>query len=110
MQLQLQNFPFSLSGKSEEDLISTWCGNHYEQIWIEEEEAIEWSDGEMKNPLKNHKGFKDRKKKRVKNKLIKSATNIMHSQTNPVKQHDQMLFKQSSDLDHKITAFSQTPQ
>jgi hypothetical protein len=41
MQLQLQNFPFSLSGKSEEDLISTWCGNHYEQIWIEEEEAIE---------------------------------------------------------------------
>ena len=64
----------------------------------------------MKNPLKNHKGFKDRKKKRVKNKPIKSATNIMHSQTNPVKQHDQMLFKQSSDLDHKITAFSQTPQ
>ena len=34
----------------------------------------------------------------------------MHSQTNPVKQHDQMLFNQSSDLDHKITAFSQTPQ
>jgi hypothetical protein len=34
----------------------------------------------------------------------------MHSQTNPVKQHDQILFKQSSDLDHKITAFSQTPQ
>jgi hypothetical protein len=34
----------------------------------------------------------------------------MHSQTNLVKQHDQMLFKQSSDLDHKIIAFSQTPQ
>jgi hypothetical protein len=34
----------------------------------------------------------------------------MHSQTNPVKQHDQMLFKQSLDLDHKITTFSQTPQ
>ena len=34
----------------------------------------------------------------------------MHSQTNPAKQHDQMLFKQSADLDHKITNFSQTPQ
>jgi len=29
---------------------------------------------------KKHKGFKDRKKKRVKNKSIKLATDIMHSQ------------------------------
>jgi hypothetical protein len=64
----------------------------------------------MKNSLKNYKGFKDRKKKkRVKNKPIKSTTDIMHSQTNPAKHHDQMLFKKSTDLDHKITNFSKTP-
>ena len=30
----------------------------------------------------------------------------MHSQTRQVNQHDKMLIKQSSDLDHKITTFS----
>ena len=58
-----------------------WVDDTEEKIEQEQNFKASKTRTIKKTKMKNkHKGFKDRKKKRVKNKPIKSATDIMHSQ------------------------------